>query len=169
MRAKTIISILRNPNEFSLIIRIFLFLLKLPLLLKFRNITSLVQKITPRNHSEHNGSLTLERIIYLCDRCLHLLQKLMYKYSCLKRCLLLYHFLRLYRVPVEINFGIKWEGNRLTGHSWLTLNGDTFLEPPGKVEKFTRFFSLPETGYSSDDEVTLSAKEFSEMKNISFD
>jgi hypothetical protein len=46
-------------------------------------------------------------------------------------------------VPVRINFGVKWIDEKLTGHSWLTLDSELYLEPEEKVRQFTSFFSLP--------------------------
>ena len=46
-------------------------------------------------------------------------------------------------MPVSINFGVKWEDEKLTGHSWLTLNHELYLENAEKVSQFTPFFSLP--------------------------
>ncbi|MHB8792445.1 MAG: lasso peptide biosynthesis B2 protein [Thermoleophilia bacterium] len=51
--------------------------------------------------------------------------------KCLLRSLVLFRFLRIQGWPVEIHFGVRktTEGlNDITGHSWLVLDGEPFLE-----------------------------------------
>ncbi len=139
----TLIAVLKNPDELFLILRITGFLLALPVLIRFNSIQDVVGRITPEKTGVIRSPLTLDRVLYLCDRVLRIFQRHRYKYSCLKRCLLFYHFLRYYQVAVKINFGVKWLDAGLTGHSWLTLDNEPYLEPPGKPDQFTHFFSLP--------------------------
>ncbi|HMA77404.1 MAG TPA: lasso peptide biosynthesis B2 protein [Candidatus Krumholzibacteriaceae bacterium] len=144
MRIKKIASILSSPREFILVLHIFSFMLILPFMIKIFKIHKLVSIITPGKTHYTDNSLTLERVIYLCRRIQFILTKIGIKYSCLKRSLLLFRFLRYYGQPVIINFGVKWEDGNLTGHSWLSLDNKTYMEPEGKVEKFKLFFSIPE-------------------------
>lgn len=143
MKIKTFLSILGNPTEFFLIIRITGFLFALPARLRFNTVHNIVSVITPKKTVGIGRPLTLDRVIYICETILRELHRIRYRYSCLRRSLLLYHFLRYYQVPVLINFGVKWEGERLTGHSWLTLDDELYLEPEEKASQFTRLFSLP--------------------------
>lgn len=150
---------MKNPYELLLILRITGFVMILPGLIRFNSIQDVVRKITPAKGRVIRRPLTLDRVIYLCGRVLRIFQRHRYNYSCLKRSLLLYHFLRYYQVPVEIGFGVKWMDDDLTGHSWLILHGDVYLEPAGKAEQFTRFIVLP----------AGSAGELSSLEDISFD
>lgn len=143
LKTKTFLKIFSNPKEFFLIIRITAFLAALPFGLRINRIQDLVSKITPTRTAGITHPLTLDRIIYLCDRLIRIFTRFGYHYSCLRRCLLLYHFLRCYRVPVSISFGAKWKGDELTGHSWLTLDRELYLENEDKADQFTPFFSLP--------------------------
>ena len=169
MKAKTAKSLLKNPSEFSLIIRIAAFLLLLPFMIRFLRIQTLVERITPGRTRSLEKSLTMERVIYLCERLLRLARKVGISFSCLRRSIVLYHFLRAYGVPVVINFGAKWAGDALTGHSWLTLDGAVYLDTPGKVEQFVPFFSLPPDGNGTT--VTSAGVEArsSHFENVTFD
>jgi len=145
MKLKNIASIASSPRELILTLRIFIFMISIPLMLKYMKIQSLVSWIDPRRSHQLNGRISIERVIYLCSRIQDMLRRRGLRYTCLRRSLLLFHFLRYYGQRVIINFGIKWKGNDLTGHSWLTLDGEPYLEPEGKPEKFTFVFSLPDS------------------------
>ena len=169
MKLRNITSIISSPGEFILVLHIFSFMFILPLLLRICKIQKLVSLITPgRTHSPDN-SIALDRTIYLCRRIQRMLMKIGIKYSCLKRSLLLFRFLRYYGQPVIINFGVKWEDNNLTGHSWLSLSGNPYMEPEGKVEDFTLFFSLPVTETESEFNTTQSDKDYEKLKTTQFD
>ncbi|MEN8209899.1 MAG: lasso peptide biosynthesis B2 protein, partial [Candidatus Fermentibacteria bacterium] len=118
---------------------------------------------------EIRSPLTLDRVVYLCERVLRIFQRHRYKYSCLKRSLLLYHFLRYYQVSVVINFGVKWMDAGLTGHSWLTLDEAPYLEPPGKPDLFTHFFSLPGDPDDLPDREEPQAADSPSLEDVSFD
>ncbi len=59
-----------------------------------------------------------------------------YKTKCLKRSLVLYHFLRKLGINVHICFGVRYNEKlpngeakkKLEGHAWLLYKGDIFLE-----------------------------------------
>ena len=74
---------------------------------------------------------------------MRLFQRGGYTYTCLRRCIVMYHFLRSHGTPVAINFGAMWAGENLTGHSWLSLGGDILFDRPENVVRFVHFFSLP--------------------------
>jgi hypothetical protein len=160
--------LLKNPAEFILSFRITLFLSILPLMLKLFTVHAIVHRITPRRKRRIPARLTIERVVYLCEGILGYIQRFGYRFSCLRRSLLLYRFMRYYGEPVVINFGVKWEADRLAGHSWLTIEGNIFREPPGKVEQFTHFFSIPasDTGSAGDG---ASGKELEQLKTLPFD
>ncbi|UCF04768.1 MAG: lasso peptide biosynthesis B2 protein [bacterium] len=167
-KGRAIISLLKNPAEFVLSLRITFFLSVLPLMLKIFSVRSIVHRITPRRERCISTRLTIGRVVYLCEGILDYMQRFGYRFSCLRRSLLLYRFMRYYGEPVVINFGVKWEADQLMGHSWLTLEGKTFREPPGKVEQFTHFFSIPLTGTGSPGE-GASQTELEQLNTLPFD
>ena len=160
---------MKNPDELFLILRITVFLTALPALIRLKSIQDVVRTITPEKTGEIRSPLTLDRVLYLCDRVLRIFQRHRYKYSCLKRSLLLYHFLRYYQFAVVINFGVKWMDAGLTGHSWLTLDNEPYLEPPGKPDQFTHFFSLPGDSDDLSDREDPQAVDSPSLEDVSFD
>ena len=65
--------------------------------------------------------------------------------TCLKRTLVLYHFLRKMGMDVQVCFGVKYNTlsdsktqKRLEGHAWLLYHGDIFLERNVELKKSTR-------------------------------
>jgi len=65
------------------------------------------------------------------------------KNPCLVRSTILYYFLRRKGVGVKINFGIKKEEDILKGHSWLTLDGEPYLETGRFYRDFKVIHSCP--------------------------
>ena len=65
-----------------------------------------------------------------------------YESTCLKRTLVLYHFLRKSGIGVHVCFGMRYkeelktlDGKRLEGHAWLLYNGTVFLEKNTEIAK----------------------------------
>ena len=143
MKRATIKTFVRHPRELVLAVRMIPFILFLPLSLRLFKIQDLVAKITPRSPAARRRQMDPARVAYLCEQSLARIERFGYRRSCLKRCLVIYHFLRAEGVPVTINFGALWEGDTLKGHSWLTLDGALYLETQEKVDQFVYFFSLP--------------------------
>jgi hypothetical protein len=169
LKAHAVLAVLRNPREMWLVARIYLFLALLPSMLRMFSIDRLVSRVTPATECRPNDSISLDRLLYLCRRAFDTLQKAGYRRTCLRRSLLLYHFLRCHGVPARINFGVKWEDGCLAGHSWLTLRDELFMEPPDKVAQFTPFFFLPDEGGRSDSELRPGGDIRSRLKHCSFD
>jgi hypothetical protein len=75
-----------------------------------------------------------------------------YRNTCLKRSLILYHFLRKQGTDVQICFGINYkkdipltERKEMEGHAWLLLNGDIYLEANPEIPKnYTTTYCFPE-------------------------
>jgi hypothetical protein len=66
---------------------------------------------------------------------------------CLRRSLIRYHFLRRAGVPVVVRFGARFVDGKpdrdITGHAWLTLNGQVYHEDGGNWRGFTVMLSFP--------------------------
>jgi hypothetical protein len=138
--------ILTRPSELSLVVRLVGFLATLPLLLKLFNVHRIVRIITPRRARKFGRHLDEERVANTCVRALNFLARFGYPSTCLRRCLLLFHFLRAYGIDVFIHFGAKTSGGSLMGHSWLTLDGELYRDTQAKVSEFTVMFVLPDPG-----------------------
>lgn len=75
-----------------------------------------------------------------------------YRMNCLKRALVIFKFLRLYGIDVQICMGVKKDHSsppagpekHLQGHAWLMVNGKPFLEDSRSMATtYTPVFSFP--------------------------
>lgn len=68
------------------------------------------------------------------------------KGNCLPRSLILYWFARRCGYPVRFHCGIRWLGEALDGHAWLSLNETPFLEAknPLTEEGYNITYSYPD-------------------------
>ena len=66
---------------------------------------------------------------------------------CLRRSMLRYHFLRRAGVPLVINFGARFKGGQadreITGHAWVTLDGQPYYEDGENFQGFTVMLRFP--------------------------
>jgi hypothetical protein len=62
--------------------------------------------------------------------------------------MLRYHFLRRAGVPVGLNFGARFKGGQadreITGHAWVTLDGQPYFEDGENYQGFTVILRFPE-------------------------
>ena len=66
---------------------------------------------------------------------------------CLRRSLVRYYFLRRAGVPLVLNFGARFQGGvadrAITGHAWVTLNGEPYCEDGENYRGFTVMLIYP--------------------------
>jgi hypothetical protein len=66
---------------------------------------------------------------------------------CLRRSLIRYHFLRRTGLPVEVRLGARFKAGQpdreVTGHAWVTLNGEPYFEEGENWQGFTVMLSFP--------------------------
>lgn len=66
---------------------------------------------------------------------------------CLRRSLVRYHFLRRAGVPVAVQFGARFTGGQadreVTGHAWVTLNGQPYYEAGENYRGFAVILTHP--------------------------
>ena len=128
----------RSPDDLWLFIRIFGLITLLPIMVKCLSIPTLMRTLTPGAKKlglSPDIDYLIEKIVKYTDYILGY-NWLVYKQTCLKRSLVLYHFLRKYGIEVHICLGVKRGESSpevdsekiLQGHAWLTYNGDIFLE-----------------------------------------
>lgn len=67
---------------------------------------------------------------------------------CLRRSLARYHFLRRAGVPLVINFGARFQAGQadrqVTGHAWVTLDGQPYHEDGENYQGFTVMIRYPD-------------------------
>ena len=66
---------------------------------------------------------------------------------CLRRSLVRYHFMRRVGIPLTLNFGARFKvgqpDREVTGHAWVTLNGQPYFEESENYQGFTVMFQYP--------------------------
>jgi hypothetical protein len=141
-------------SDLWLFISIILGTIVLPLMIKFLPLPRMMQVITPASTKQCNildDGNTKEKIIKYTD---YILSRnfFIWRDTCLKRSLLLYHFLNKIGVKVRICFGVKYNDTMISkgrkgsleGHAWLLLNGEIFLERNIEiVKKFAVAYCFP--------------------------
>ena len=134
----------RSFEEFLLFIQIFSMIILLPVMLRLFSIPRLMSMLTPRDLKVYQN-LELEN---LRDKTVKFTDDILSRNSlasentCLKRTLVLYHFLRKMGMDVHVCFGVKYDTlsdseaqKKLEGHAWLLYHGDIFLERNTEVTK----------------------------------
>ncbi len=156
---------LQDVRMFS---HMFLLVSILPLMMKFFSIPGLMKVLTPKNKTKNrNSDLTRvqEKIVKFTD---FILNRNIWIYSstCLKRSLILYHFLRKAGIDVNLCFGVLYNGSlnhdaikKLEGHAWLVCKGDIILERNIEITKtytVTYCFPLERADYIQENSTTQS-------------
>ncbi len=66
-----------------------------------------------------------------------------WRYTCLRRSVVLFHLFRRMGLPVTLMIGVRRDGERLAAHAWLTRDGTPYLEPSdhaaGQYRMIARF------------------------------
>lgn len=119
---------LKNSSfkDIVLIVKIGLWLLLMPFLIRTMSLKKLLHMLTPKN-SENRTGYSKEKIIEYTFLWLSQNNPL-FSRNCLKRCLVLYHFLRKEGFNVSFVLGVRREQGKLRGHSWLLLEGAPLFE-----------------------------------------
>ena len=132
-------------EEIWLFTQIFLLVTVLPFLLKFMSLPRVMKMLAPRRlkacqHLDMEKSK--DKIVKFTD---YILKHNFWtnKNTCLRRSLVLYHFLRKLGINVHICFGVSYNEKlsdreakkKLEGHAWLLYHGDIFLERNAEITK----------------------------------
>ena len=95
--------------------------------LRILPLSKLLPWLSPSKRSSKQGLDELKVMTYYTDRMLN-----MFPYhkkgNCLPRTCMLYRLALEYGFPVKFHCGVRKEDSGLSGHAWLTMNGQTFLE-----------------------------------------
>jgi len=118
-------------------------LLLLPGKIRRLSLPDLLNQIDPGISSVTRDDVLLEKTAGFTDSLLK--YRVFQHYGiCLLRSLILFKFLRLQGWPVEIHFGVRKTGEGeadITGHSWLVLEDQPFLEPESQKHAFATTYS----------------------------
>jgi hypothetical protein len=132
-RARRLRAHLASPGDLWLLLRILALATVLPLLLRTLSLPRLLRWLTPSPVRPGAKAPQPQRIARLVQRVLGL-NRWVYRPNCLKRSLLLFHFLRRGGQDVRLHIGVRspgplHAGAALDGHAWLELAGAPYLEP----------------------------------------
>jgi hypothetical protein len=110
-----------------LAVRVAALALWLPLRLRGMPAVRIAARLTPRRGGSMRRRRPLAAAVWLADR---LVNRLPWQYGghCVRRSLLLYYAATRCGYPAAVVFGVRREGTELTGHAWLELGGQPFLE-----------------------------------------
>jgi hypothetical protein len=106
----------------------------LPLLVKLLPLSALLALLTPPAGLRPYREVPQERIASMVNRRLRRPRN-MKRRACLRRGLMLYHFLRLADLPAVLHFGVlppSRDPQRLHGHCWVSVNGQNLAEEGGQ-------------------------------------
>jgi hypothetical protein len=142
-------------DEVWLFMQIFFLITLLPFLIKLFTVPRLMRTLTPcaakSNNRRHDQELR-DKIVKYTD---YILSRnfWVYRSTCLKRSLILYHFLRKTGIDLQICFGVRYKKDsaeamrkrKIEGHAWLLHSGDIFLETNSEMTKtYTMTYCFPE-------------------------
>ncbi|MCR4293794.1 MAG: lasso peptide biosynthesis B2 protein [Candidatus Kuenenia sp.] len=135
----------RSFGEIWLFTQIILLITVLPFLFRFLSLPKVMKMLAPRNLGVcRNKDLEnmKDKIVKFTD---YILRHNLWtdKNTCLRRSLVLYHFLRKLGINVFVCFGVRYNEmlsdreakKKLEGHAWLLYHGDIFLERNAEVIK----------------------------------
>lgn len=141
---------LRNPRDLWLFLQISSMLIFLPRRIRRLSMPDLLGEIDPGLGPGPRDEEKLRKTVGFVDSLLKYRPFQQYG-KCLLRSLVLYRFLRLQGWPVEIHFGVRKTDNEdthverteITGHAWLVLNGQPFLETEEQKGSFVTTYCFP--------------------------
>ena len=142
-------------EEIWLFTQIFLLITVLPFLLKCLSIPRVMKMLAPRRlkaYQHLDMEKSKDKIVKFTD---YILRHNFWtnKNSCLRRSLVLYHFLRKLGINVFVCFGVRYNERlfdreakkKLEGHAWLLYHGDIFLEKNVEITKtYTMTYCFPD-------------------------
>jgi len=142
---------LKDPRDLWLFLQILTMLILLPRLIRRKSMPELLEFLDPGVAPCRGDHELLGKTAGFTDPLLR--YRIFQRYGkCLLRSLLLFRFLRRQGWPVEIHFGVRKTGEPgnkdvrtshidITGHSWLVLAGEPFLEEESRQGSFATTYT----------------------------
>lgn len=151
-----------SPHEILLFVRIFFIITVLPLLVRFMALPRLMDFLfrSAKGGGIGNRDNYVSTAVKFTDYLLGM-NFWIYRKTCLKRTLVLYHFLCPVFQELSICFGVRPREDvfgdirrGLDGHSWLVRDGEVFMEEnPDLAKKYVITYRFPDN--RPQDEVTI--------------
>lgn len=127
---------LDRPRDLLLLAKMQLWLLWLAIGRAFRPVGALTAGLRPRRTDTNRASDSRCDALARYARFVVWLNRLWIRNPCLYQCLLMYRFIRLEGREAEIAFGVRREGDTLTGHTWILLDGRVFGDTREHVARY---------------------------------
>lgn len=132
-------------EDVKLFINVFILLTVIPVLIKLFSLPKLMNLLTPNDIKKYknlSAEKLTEKVVKFTDYILGC-NFWIYNPKCLKRSIVLYHYLRKAGIDVHICFGVRINDevtdplsvDKLEGHAWLEYKGEIFLEKDAEMAK----------------------------------
>ncbi len=147
----------RSGSDVWLFIHIFTLVTLLPFLLHVWSLKRLARVLTPRNKPKrglYDEFSYIDQIVNYTD---FILRRgiWIYRPNCLKRSLILYHFLSKQGCDIQLCLGVRKTQEKLFGHAWLVRYGQVYLEHPSiDVSTYTITCSFSASDFNRSSELT---------------
>jgi hypothetical protein len=145
-RRLEVLKYLPNPTRRFQFLRIFLFMLTVPWLLRLRlpRLEALLNSEQKKQLGDDWDVSEVESIICNTNRALRIGWPFVHSF-CLSRGITLYYFLRKAGMNVGLDFGVSELGDEpLAGHCWLVWAGEPLAEPVDPRQIYVTTFRFPE-------------------------
>ena len=119
-------------REFILRLHVWVTAALVPLLVKLLPLRALLRLFTPSARLRPYAGVSQRRMVELVARRLRR-PRHMRRRACLRRGLVLFHFLRLAGVPALLHIGVfppGAEADRMKAHCWVSVEGRCLSDPP---------------------------------------
>lgn len=124
-RLKDFWGLVESPAGFWLFIRIGVWIALVTLLLRMVSLPGLMRIIMPRKISKKKWPRS--KIVNFASFWLGR-ERAFYQRSCLKRSLILLHYLNKQSDPAQFIIGVRKEQGELRGHSWIMIRGKPLFD-----------------------------------------
>lgn len=136
-----------SPREALLVARVAALVVVLPALQKLLSLPRLVRWLdSDRQLPRPGAEAEMARAIRLTQGLLGI-DVGVFRPNCMKQSLVLFRQLRRLGLPVSIHFGAQLTDGKLSGHSWLELDGRPLAEKADPYDFFSVVYSYPDGSY----------------------
>jgi hypothetical protein len=129
---------IRSPHHAVLFVRMLLFSLMLPLMLRTR-LDNLLPRLEPAQSRQANAQ-EIARVVRYAGYALAGVFPLSTN-SCLNRALMLYYFLGREGIALAFRIGVSHDEASFHSHAWLELDGEPYLEAENPRDRLKVNFS----------------------------
>jgi hypothetical protein len=143
-----IVSLVRHPIRERFLSKamfasdLVLWLVWLPAALRIYTIPRLLERLAQSRRNDASNSMNLNEAVKIATRICNLrpFRSRFFPQRCLRQSLTLYRTLTRMGYPVELHFGVYKNGEKLRGHSWVTIEGKPVAEGT-RTEIFKSIYS----------------------------